>query len=266
LCPDYGSLPITDHEYPLMHYTKLISEEHFTAGRPLVIVLPLVKEGTRNEEVVYLIEALHTSARWPILVYNMGYNMKRNMYTEINQDGSYIILTSGNCEELYLYGSPFKEQLLHLIFDNNRNHSWNPRAKYVVPVMSNCTQFDNKIISRKNLKLLWNFRVMETVVFFLKPNEHIGNDLQKNTADSIQGTYSELHTFYPYENSEGCISTKDPLTVKVSTMRNFSDFKRSDIFSGYIDKSLHGCPIYFYIDKYDFSVYSTKYSKYNAID
>jgi hypothetical protein len=31
-CPVHGSLPITDHEYPLMHYTKLISEEYFTAG------------------------------------------------------------------------------------------------------------------------------------------------------------------------------------------------------------------------------------------
>jgi len=40
----YGSLPITDHEYPLMHYTKLISDENFTAGRPLVIVLPLEKK------------------------------------------------------------------------------------------------------------------------------------------------------------------------------------------------------------------------------
>jgi len=28
----HGSLKITDHEYTLMHYTKLISEEHFTAG------------------------------------------------------------------------------------------------------------------------------------------------------------------------------------------------------------------------------------------
>jgi hypothetical protein len=55
-----------------MHYTKLISEEHFTAGRPLVIVLPLAEEGTTNEDVGYLIEELHTSVRWPIVVYNVG--------------------------------------------------------------------------------------------------------------------------------------------------------------------------------------------------
>jgi hypothetical protein len=79
-CPVQGSLPLTDREYPLIHYTKLISEEHFTAGRPLVIVLPLAEEGTTKEECEYLIEELHTSARWPILVYNVGFKMKGNMY------------------------------------------------------------------------------------------------------------------------------------------------------------------------------------------
>ena len=39
-----GTLTITDHEYSLINYTKLISEEHFTAGCPLVIVLPLAEE------------------------------------------------------------------------------------------------------------------------------------------------------------------------------------------------------------------------------
>jgi len=33
-CEVYRSLPTADHEHPLMHYTKLISLENFTAGRP----------------------------------------------------------------------------------------------------------------------------------------------------------------------------------------------------------------------------------------
>jgi hypothetical protein len=64
----HGSLQITEHEYSLMHYTKLISEEHFTLGRPLVIVLPLAEEDSTYKEVGYLIEELRTSGRWPILV------------------------------------------------------------------------------------------------------------------------------------------------------------------------------------------------------
>jgi hypothetical protein len=75
-CPVLHSLKITDHEYHLMHYTKLISEEHFTDGRPLLIVLPPAEEGTTNEEVGYLTEELHTSGRWPILVFNVGHKKK----------------------------------------------------------------------------------------------------------------------------------------------------------------------------------------------
>jgi hypothetical protein len=81
-----------------MQYTKLISEQHFTDGRALVIVLPLSEESTTNEEVGYLIEELHSSGRWPILVYNLGYEMKGNMHTEIQQHGSDIILISGACK------------------------------------------------------------------------------------------------------------------------------------------------------------------------
>ena len=95
----HGSLPITDHEYPLMYYTKLISEEHFTAGRPLAVVLPLTGEGSTIKELDYLIKELHTSGRWPLLVYNMIYDMNTTMYTEIHPHGSYIILISVPCEE-----------------------------------------------------------------------------------------------------------------------------------------------------------------------
>jgi hypothetical protein len=126
--PVHGFLNITDHEYPLTHYTKLISEEYFTDGRPPVIVLPLAEEGKTKEEVGYLIEELHTSGRWPKRVYNMGYEIKGNMYTEIRQDGRYIILTSRPCVEWKFYITRFSEQLNNLIFGNNRKHSWNPRA------------------------------------------------------------------------------------------------------------------------------------------
>jgi hypothetical protein len=53
----HGSLKSADNEYPLLlHHTKLISEEHFTAGGPLVILLATAREGSTNREVGYLIE------------------------------------------------------------------------------------------------------------------------------------------------------------------------------------------------------------------
>jgi hypothetical protein len=91
-CPVHGSLIIISHEYPLTHYTKIISEEIFTGARPVLIVLPLAGEGTTHEEFGYWKEELHTSGRWPILVFNLDNKINGNIYTEINQHANYFIL------------------------------------------------------------------------------------------------------------------------------------------------------------------------------
>ena len=233
----HESLPISDHEYPLMHYTKLISEEHFTAGRPIVVVLPITEEDSTNKEVEYLIKELHTSGRWPVLVYNVGYKMNGNMYTEIHPHGSYIILISVPCKEWEEHISRYFQQL-HDIFVGN---SWNPRAKFVVSVISNCTHLENKQLSRAILNELWFKEVINATVLFLKSTEHEGNDLQHNTNDSAQGTYLELHTWYPYENSERCNPAEGTVPVQVFTVRNLSDIRRSDIFRGFYGMNFHGC-------------------------
>jgi hypothetical protein len=84
---------------------------------------------------------------------------------------------------------------------------------------------------------------MNATVLFLKTNEHTGNDLQNNTDYSTQGTYLELHTGYPYENSDRCNPTDSTVPVKVFTVRNLRDIRTSDIYKQYIDKSFKGCPI-----------------------
>ena len=78
---------------------------------------------------------------------------------------------------------------------------------------------------------------MNTAVIFLKSNEHTGNDLQQDTNDAAQGTYLQLHTWYPYENSDRCIPNEVTVPVKVFTVRNLSDIRRRDIFRGHIDKN-----------------------------
>ena len=265
-----GSLKITEHQYPLMHYTKLISEEHFTAGRPLVIVLPKTPVGvalslvdSSNTEVGYLTEELHKSGRWPILVYNAGYKMKENMYTEIRQHGNYIILTSQPCMILEYEIISFMQQLYEMNFGDNMKYSWNPRAKFVVSVMSNCKIFENKLISKAILEHLWKFEVMNATVLFLKSNKYGGNDLHQNTTDLAQGTYVELHTWNPYENSDRCVPAKGNISVKVFTVRNLSDFRRSEIFRGYFDKNFHGCPINVFVTVWPILVHSTGHIGYN---
>jgi len=116
------------------------------------------------------------------------------MYTDIHIHGSYIILISGPCTIWLHHFSRFLQQLNELMFGNNTKDSWNPRVKFVVPVMSNCTHFENKLISTAILENIWILGVMNAAVLFLKSNEHGGNNLQQNTTDSAQGAYVELHT------------------------------------------------------------------------
>jgi len=242
-CPVHGSLPTTEHEYPLMHYTKLISEEHFTAERPLMIILPQVEEDSTNKEVGYLVEELHASGLWPMLVFNISYKMNENMYTEVHQHGSYIILISGPCKEWEEYISRFWQQLIELASDDKLWLSRNPRGKYIVSVISNCTHLENIHISKAILSRLWFFQVTNAAVLFLKSNEHAGNDIQPNTINSAQGTYLELHTWYPYEKSDRCNPTEGTVPVKVFTVRNVSDISGKDIFRGPFGKNLHRCAL-----------------------
>ena len=265
-----GSLKIMEHQYPLLHYTKLKSEEYFTVGRPLVIVLPIAPVGvasslvdSSNKEVGYLTEELQKSGRWPILVYNAGYKMKENMYTEIRQHGNYIILTSQPCMILEYEIISFMQQLYEMNFGDNMKYSWNPRAKFVVSVMSNCKIFENKLISKSILEHLWKFEVMNATVLFLRSNKYGGDDLHQNTTDSAEGTYVELHTWNPYENSDRCVPAKGNISVKVFTVRNLNDFRRSEIFRGYFDKNFHGCPVNVFVKVWPILVYSTGHIGYN---
>jgi hypothetical protein len=242
-CPVQGSLLIADHQHTLMHFTQLISEEHFTAGRPLVIVLPLAAEDSTIKEEEYLIERLHTSGRWPLMVYNVSRKMSRNMYTEIHPHGSYIILISGPCKEWEEHISRYMQQLYKIFIVEQNRHSWNPRAKFIVSVISNCTHTENKIFSKAILNELWLKEIINVAVLFLKSNEQAGNVPQQNTTDSAQGTYLELHTWYPYENLERCNPAEGTVPVKVFTVRNVSDIRRSDIFRRKLGKNFHRCPM-----------------------
>jgi hypothetical protein len=239
----HGSLKNNSHEYPLMQYTKLISEEYFTAGRPLVIVLPLAEVDTTNEEVGYLIEELHTSGRWSIMLYNVTYKMNGNMHTEINKHSSYIILISGPCNEWQEHFSRFWLQMHKMFLENHRIHSWNQKEKLIVSVMSNCLNVENTNFSRAILNELRLKEFMNAAVLFLKPNDPTYKDLQQNTTDSAQDTYLELHTWYLYANSDGCNPSEGNVAVNVFTVQNISDIKKGGIFKEYSSKNFHKCKV-----------------------
>ena len=112
-----------------MHYTKLINEEHFTPGRPLMIALLIAEEDSTCNEVGYLVEELQTSARWPILELSFIYKMYRNINTEMHPHSSCIILTPGQCEEWELYIARFWQQLYESFHGKNSRYPMESKSQ-----------------------------------------------------------------------------------------------------------------------------------------
>jgi len=239
----HGPLQITCY-YSLMQYIRIMSEENFRAGHPLVIVLPLAVKDSTSEEVGYLIQELHISGCWPILVFNVSPNINGSVYTELNKREAYIILISGLREEWTEYISHFLRQVYEMSANDIMWHSFNPRAKFIASVMSNCEHKENTEISRAILSELWLNEVTKaTVLLFLVSNERDISYLQGNTTDSVYGTYLEIHSWFPYENSERCHPAESNVPVKVFKARNFSDIKKNNMFQKIYNKDFHKCPI-----------------------
>jgi hypothetical protein len=104
---------------------------------------------------------------------------------------------------------------------------------------------------------------MYAAVIFLKSNEHGVLYMQGNTTDSTQGTYLELHTWYPYENSDRCNPTEGTVPVKVFTVRNSTDIRGSDLYRRYNDRNFHGCPFKVFVRELSPLVYPPKHVPYN---
>jgi hypothetical protein len=241
-CSVLCSLKISRDDFDLMDYTKLISEEHFAVGHSVVTVLSHGEQDSSNNAVYYLIKELHALVRWSIVVFNARYEMEGNMLLETHKHGNYIILISGPCEDWEERTSRFRQQLSILRFGNTRQ-SWNPRAKFLVTIMSDCSHFDITLISRAILNEFWFHGVRNAAVFFRKSSEERGKKSQQSTSYSKQGTHLELQSWFPYENSERCDPAEGTVPVKVFTIRNLRDIRRSDVFKEHLIKNLHGCPI-----------------------
>jgi len=114
------------------------SEEDFTPGQTLLIMLPIAGEGSSSNEARYLIQDIYLTSRWPVLVLNFSNEMTKSMYTEIHQHFSYVVLISGPCKYWEPNSFNIRKQLSALSGDNMRE-SWKPNARFIIQVMSNCT-------------------------------------------------------------------------------------------------------------------------------
>ena len=144
-----------------------------------------MRQKTTNEEVSSMIQELHALIRWPILVINTTYKVNRDMGMEINKHGSYIILTSLDCQKWEEILSGFQEQL-SVLSKGTLWQLWNPSTEFLVVIMGAFTYFEGTNISRSILSQLWTFQVNNATVLYLKSSEHGAKHLSENTSDSAQ--------------------------------------------------------------------------------
>jgi hypothetical protein len=81
--------------------------------------------------------------------------MEANVFIEKHKQGNYILPISGPCQDWEELVSGFQQQLSRLRFGYARE-SLNPRAKFLVSLMSNCSHFDATLISRAILDEFWS--------------------------------------------------------------------------------------------------------------
>ncbi|KDR17326.1 hypothetical protein L798_08944 [Zootermopsis nevadensis] len=161
------------------------------------------------------------------------------MRTEINPHGSYIILASGACQEFNKFTEHISKQLAGL----TERDSWNPRARFVVPVMNACPHYNTTYLSRAILNQLWLHKVTNSVVLFSESKDQATKLTQQHETNSAQDTQCSLHTWLPYENSERCNPIEGTVPLKILSARNLNDVRNGGIFRGNFGKNLNRCPI-----------------------
>ena len=166
-------------------------------------------------------------------MFNVSNEIKENIYTEIHQHYIYITLLSGKCMDWKRKHFRFSETDLEFVrrkLEGNMEYDF--KSHY--PSYGKLCAFYTKNISLSILSHLWTYYVINTAALFLKPNAHGGNDLQKNTSHSAQFTHLELHTWYPYENSDRCKPADGTVPVELFTVRNVIDIIETTYLKGFM--------------------------------
>jgi hypothetical protein len=224
-----------------------ISEKYLENGRTLVLSLPASNTLQKDENTEMavnsfqfntesqldtndiLLEHLHSSLSWPILVFSPAGEIRKLDPRDWNSrnsenHGSYILIARYHGGDL----GALREQIYQL----ESLSAWNSRAKFVVVAEENKARQNDEML-KDILKEFWKWNIFNLVV--LSPTEL--------TSSSIPvGVY----TWFPYRLPSGrCgellqfVRLDTCLTTNNTTFRFIND---SPIFEQKIPYNLNGCP------------------------
>jgi hypothetical protein len=176
-----------------------------------------------------LLESLHSSIRWPIVVFSPSEKIKKldpNAWDtgKSEKHGNYILMAKYHGEDL----SEVREQIYQL----ESLPAWNSRAKFVVVAEENNARPSDKML-KDILKEFWKLNVFNLVI--LSPTE-------RPSASTSVGVY----TWFPYKLPSGRCGELLQLVLLDTCLAagNMTDrfLNDSSIFEQKIPYNLNGCP------------------------
>ena len=224
-----------------------IAEKYFENGRTLVFSFPAnnTLQKDENMEVAVksielatqaqldtsdiLLERLHSSIRWPIVVFSPADEIRKSDphpwdTSNSEKHSSYILMARYHGGDL----SEVREQIYQL----KSLPAWNSRAKFVVVAEENNARRSDKML-KDILKEFWKRNIFNVVI--LSPTE-------STNASTPVGVY----TWFPYRLPSGRCGELHQLVLLDTCLAagNMTDgfLKGSPIFEKKIPYNLHRCP------------------------
>jgi hypothetical protein len=239
-------------EIHLVRCLTYISHRYFATGRSLVISSAATYRDVRQE----LIEDIHRTAFWPVVVTVNGNISKPNKTDFIDREGSYIILIpDGNIKSL-------KAEIEGLVKgqDNKFTRIWNSEARFVMAgasTFSMSTQTD--IFDYFSKFRIYNCIIVSQENYVL--DKECGRLNKFNGVDT--GMKFGVYTWFPYQSSDRCTEVNDITILDswvITAQGHFT--KNANFFPRKISNSLNGCPMKAHV-RDDHWYLTTEYVYYN---
>jgi len=220
-------------EKHLVRSLKYISLRYFASGKSLVISSPSTYRDVQQE----LIEEIHRTSIWPVVI-TVGDNIsKPNEKDFIDRKGSYIILIpEGNIKSFQVEINGLAQE-----GEYNITRIWNSESRFVVAG----TNIYSKLQQTAIFDYFSQLRIYNCIIV---SQDHDVIDKEHRKPKKVTKVDTDIklgvYTWFPYQSSNRCTEVNDTTLLdswNVSAHDHFT--KNTDLFRIKIRNSFNGCPM-----------------------
>jgi hypothetical protein len=182
---------------------------------------------------------IHNTRSRGVLVSNAFTTRLARDWNSNGKHGSYILLSSSECEPETKIVKRIKEQLNRLSTDPG----WNPRARFAVILMKMCFSCDAEKLSRNIMETLWYRKVVNAIILVPLPQDvTIRRTVHINYV--VKAPVLGIYTWFPFQRANQCSKVHKAVLLDVWKMKgNGSFMKNSALFTKKISNNLYGCEL-----------------------